>query len=296
MEISSVLFAAGRGKRLRPLTDRIPKPALPVLDIPLAAWALAELTRHAAPVVVNASHLAAVLTSSLERLPFAGWEIFDEGAEALGTAGTLRALRDRLGPRVVTYNGDALIDLALPDLLRSHERTNAPATLVARPVPTHADLRLDGRAVAGFIDRRAEPGAAGARFLGVAVFERGVLARLPKVAPAGLGETLLRDLAERNELNVYLFDGYAADVGTPEALLEVSLDVLHKRAPQPPVPLPGRVVKVQGGLAYVGPGAEIDPSALGPGAIVLAGAKLRRGRRVENEIVWRDEERDHING
>lgn len=345
MEVSSVLFAAGRGKRLRPLTDRVPKPALPVLDVPLAAWGLAALSRHAPPVVVNASYLAHKVISALEATGLPGWEPFVEGADAFGTAGTLRALRDRLGPRIVTWNADALTDLHLPDLLEAHERGGAPATLLVREVGSLADLELVDTphsrdrtgpgdsvasgsphprdrtrpedpvassgpphsrdrtraedpvaAVAGFIDRRSQPDAAGARFLGIAVFEREVLERLPDGRPAGLGETLLRELAGTGDLSAHLFDGYLRDVGTPAEYLQVSLDVLNGSAPAPPIDLPGEIISVEGGRAYVGPGADVDPSRLGPGAIVLAGAKMDATQRVQNEIVWRDGEPDDLNG
>ena len=286
VEISSVLFAAGRGKRLQPLTDWLPKPALPVLDIPLAAWGLGALTRHAGPTVVNVSHLADEVLSALRATGFSGWEPLVEGAEAFGTAGTLRALRDRFGSRVVTWNGDALTDLHLPDLLDPHARSGAPATLLAREVGTMADLKLGGTSVTGFVDRRREPNASGARFLGIAVFDRAALDRLPDHRPAGLGETLLRDLAESGELNVHLFDGYLRDVGTPAEYLQASLDVLSGDAPAPAIELPGEIVEVQGGRAYIGPDAEADPGSLGHGAILLAGARLQAGTRITNSIVF----------
>lgn len=285
MEISSVLFAAGRGKRLRPLTDRIPKPALPLLDVPLAAWGLAALTRHAPVAAVNASYMADEVIAALEATGITGWKPFDEGAEAYGTAGTLRALRDRLGPRVVTWNGDALTDLHLPDLIAAHDASGAAATLLVREVGAGADLALSGSSVTGFVDRRKDRDAHGARFLGIAVFERATLERLPDERPAGLGETLLRELAESGDLNVHLFDGYLRDVGTPDDYLQASLDVLKGEGPKPPVDLPGEIVKVEGGLAYVGPDSDAAPGSLGPGAILLSGSRVESGARITNSVL-----------
>lgn len=284
MEIRSVLFGAGRGKRLRPLTYRAPKPALPVLDVPLAAWGLSRLLDTAPPVVVNASHLADELMARLGLLRFTGWEPFVERPEGYGTAGTLHALRERFGPTIVTCNGDLVADLHPADLLEGHAVAGRLGTLAVRTVASGADLEIaDGR-VTGFIDRRRED-RAGARFLGLAVFERSALDALPVHRPAGLGETLLKNLAERAALASWESSGYWRDVGTPQAYLDASLDVLYGRAPEPPVSPPGRVVDVPDGLAYIGPGTQVEDASLGPGAIVLRGAAVDRGARIEDAIV-----------
>lgn len=290
MEIGAVLFGAGQGKRLRPLTERWPKPALPLLDVPLGAWGLAAVAGAAPPVVVNASHLPERLISELEGIEIAGWEPMIERPVAYGTAGTLAALRDRIGARVVTWNGDLLTALEPGALLESHRRVGALATLAVLPVQTGADLVPAGDRVAAFIDRRTDGNVAGARFMGAAVFERAALERLPSERPAGLGETLLPELAAGGELAVHVFDGYWRDVGNPEAFRQASLDLLYERAPASPVALAGEIVEVDGGRAYVGRGATVDRAALGAGAVVLRGARLRPGSSVTDSVVMPGEE------
>lgn len=283
--VGAVLFAAGRGRRLQPLTDRIPKPILPLLEVPLAAWGLHALTTAASPVVVNASHLAPRMIEVLERLPFRGWQPFVEEPAALGTAGTLHALRDRFGDRVVTSNADVVTDLSIAHLLECHVRSGATATVAVRSVERAADMRLDGDRVVGFVDRRRSPHEVGVQFLGVAVFERAALDLLPDHRPAGLGETLLATLVERGDLAAHLHEGYWVDVGTPAAYLSVSLDLLYGRAPVPPVAVPGTTLQVAGGLAYVGPKTTVDQTSLGAGAIVLTGAVVSGGATIERSIV-----------
>ncbi len=285
MSINSVLFGAGRGKRLRPLTDRVPKPALPVLDIPLGAWSLSSLTSVAPPVVVNASHLPDQLLGSLSLLGFGNWTPFVETPEAYGTAGTLRALRDHLGPAVLTWNADVLTDLDPHDLVDAHARSGRPATLAVRRVPGGADLEISDGRVRRFIDRRREH-AAGAQFLGIAVFGRDALEQLPIERPAGLGETLLRGLAERGALAVHEFAGYWLDVGTPAAYLQASLDVLNGTAPAPPVAALGKIIEVDGGRAYVSETATAERGSLGPNSVVLARAEVERDAHLEHVVVF----------
>lgn len=288
MEINSVLFGAGRGKRLRPLTDRIPKPALPLLDVPLAAWSLRSLTRAAATVIVNASHLPDELLGPLSMLGFGNWTAFVETPDAYGTAGTLRALRNELGPTFLTWNGDVLTDLDPRDLLAAHGRSDVLATLAVRRVRSRADLEIHEGRVVRFIDRRRVD-AAGAQFLGIAAFAREALQHLPDRLPAGLGETLLKTLAGRGAVAVHEFTGYWLDVGTPAAYLQASVDVLNGATPPPPVPAPGDVVEVTGGRAYVSERAEVARESLGTGAIVLAGARVEPGAHVDNAIVFSGE-------
>lgn len=289
MSITAVLFAAGRGERLRPLSDLMAKPALPILDVPLAAFGLTRLVATLPTVVMNLRHLPQSVTGALTAYvpPGARLETILETPEAYGTGGTLAALRDRVAERVLTLNADLLTDLEPADLLDAHAASGAPATVAVTEVSTGADFVLEGDRAAGFLDRRTGGGGAGGRFLGMAVFEREVLYRLPESRPLGLGETLLADLARAGELAVYRHRGYARDVGTVADYLAASLDLLAGRGPKPPGGAwPGDVAEVGGGRAYLGPGASAGAEALGPGAILLAGSSAGPGCRIERSIVW----------
>lgn len=282
MSISSILLAAGRGERLRPLSDAVPKAALPLLDVPLGLWGLDALKRTAAPVVINASWMAPAVA---EALGGPDVEIVLEDPEPYGTGGTLKALEPRLGDRVLVHNGDLLTTLDPADLLATHAAGGALATIAVHDVDHGADLIHDGTRATSFIDRRFEQGR-GAVYIGVAAFEKAAIARLEERRPLGLAETLLKDLAEDGELAVHRHRGYWADVGTPMAYLETSIDLVEGRAPAPPRDLPGQIVEVVGGKAYLGPGATAAQGTLGPGAIVLAGAKVAPRARVEGAVVW----------
>jgi NDP-sugar pyrophosphorylase family protein len=285
---TGILLAAGRGERLRPLTLTLPKPVLPLLDVPLGAWGLRTLLEATDDVVVNASYLSEITFGALAR--YGEFEPLDEGPDPWGTGGTLAALRERVDATALVCNGDSLIEMDAAQLLAEHHRTGAAATVVVAEVESGADLSVSGERATGFIDRRADPGASGARYLGVAAFNAEVLTLLPSSRPAGLAESLLHPLAERGDLFVYEADGYARDVGTVARYLEASLDLLTGRGPPSPRPAPGELIDVQGGSAYVGLDVGADEESIGPGAIVLAGAALHEGSYVTNAIVWPDEE------
>jgi len=287
--IGSILFAAGEGKRLRPLTDEVAKPAVPVLDVPLGAWGLSALVRNAPPVIVNASHQALGLEAALRGVCPNGWELFYEGDEGFGTGGTVAALAGRLSGPVVLFNGDLISDLDVGEVLATHREREAGITLAVSAVAAGADVRLEGTDISGFVDRRVTGSAAGGRYLGVAVIEAEVARRIPKTVPLGLGESVFGPLAERGWLAAHVHDGYALDVGTIDRYLEASFDCLYGRAPAPPRAWPGDLVEVDGGRAYIGPGAKAADGALGPGAVLLEGCEVAAGAFVERAVIWRKE-------
>lgn len=273
--------------RLRPLTDAVAKPALPVLDVPLGAWGLSALKRGASPVVVNASHAAETVASALgidASRSSDNVRLMLERPDPLGTGGTLRALRGEVSGRVVTWNSDSLTDVDLDALVESHRAGGALATIAVASTPDDADFEVDDGRVVRLIDRRTES-RAGARFIGVAVYERSALDTLADLVPLGATEALLVPLLERNELRAFEHRGYALDVGTPARYLTANEDALSGRAPTPPRSFPGDTAAVVGGRAYLGPRARANTGSLGPGAIVLASAEVHPAARVVNSVV-----------
>ena len=284
--MASILFAAGEGKRLRPLTNSLPKPAVPLLDVPVGLFGLAALLRTAAPVIVNASRNASTLEASLRRFLPDGWELFDEGDEGFGTAGTIAALAERIDEAIVVHNGDLLTDLDPAVVLGAHRSSGADITLAARAVGRKADVTISGDAVTGFIDRRRDSSARGAQYIGVAVIEPAVVRSIPTHRPLGLGESVFAPVADKGQIRVHLHDGYAEDVGTIGRFLKASDDCLNGSAPNPPFEFPGRVINVDSGKAYVGPGAIAVRSSLGAGAIVLRDSFVDPGAHIQRSVVW----------
>lgn len=282
MKADAVLFAAGRGERLRPLTDLVPKPALPLLDVPLGAFGLRVLTGAGRKTLVNLSHLAAAAESALA--PFApGATWYREPDDPFGTGGTLREAYHAglLAAEVVTWNADVIAPVDIEALVASHRESGAPATALVVAVAEGADFLVEGGRAIGFLDRRQAREAAGARFAGIGVFSLpDVLGLVPPDGPAGLGESVLGPLARRQELNVVIHPGPALDVGTPAAFLRASLGFLNGDIEGPPPP--GRV---RGGT-YLGEGAEAPEECLGRGAVLLRGAVAEPGSRIESSIVF----------
>jgi NDP-sugar pyrophosphorylase family protein len=136
-ELRAMLVTAGFGTRLAPLTDRLPKPALPLANRPVAWFALDYLRRAGVrECVLNTHHLARELETEVRR--HAPPEIalsFVHEPVILGTGGGIRnAWRPRAGETFLVMNGKLLFTPDLAAALRVHLESRAIATMLLSPV------------------------------------------------------------------------------------------------------------------------------------------------------------------
>ncbi len=300
-----MVLCAGLGTRLRPLTDRLPKPALPILDSPLVRRHF-RLARDlgADDIAVNIHHLPETMRRCAEREAAAlGLPLrVSHEIEIQGTAGGIRdAMRGRGHELVVVLNGDTLFDVDLASAIRAHRRAGAVATMVLAPMPkseayaaVEADRSLRVRRIAG-------TGPAGRdlrpwHFTGVHVLGSRFFEFAPGSGPCDINRDVYPTMIDQG-LTVagHVDRGYWSDVGTPDRLLRLHRDFLRRRIPEgctlaaePGVHESARVhasVTI-GGRVYVGPEARIAAGAvLGPDAFVGAGATVGEHARVKNAVV-----------
>ncbi len=213
----AMVLAAGRGERMRPLTDTLPKPLLAVGGQPLIAWHLAALARAGiTEVVINLSWRGAQLRAALGDGARYGVRISwsDEGPVPLETGGGIFHALPLLGPGpFLVVNGDIWTDI---DFGRLRLEEDADAHLMLIPNPTHhprGDFGLeDGRVVSRDHDRLTYSGVGIYRPEFFAGCSAGRFPLLP----------LLNRAIDARRLRGELHRGDWCDVGTPERL--ASLD------------------------------------------------------------------------
>ena len=191
--MKAMLLAAGRGERMRPITDALPKPLVPVAGKPLIAWHLASLARAGfRDVVINTSWLAGSLHAALGDGSAFGVSITwsDEGPVPLETGGGIFRALPLLGPGpFLVVNADIWTDIDFGTLALADD---AHARLVLVPNPPHnprGDFGLDGDLVVsrdtdrftysgvGMYRRELFEGSSGERFPLLPVLNRGIAAR-----------------------------------------------------------------------------------------------------------------------
>lgn len=285
--MQAIVLVGGEGTRLRPLTDRVPKPALTLVDRPFLAYMIEWLADHGVTEVVLAcGFLPDVLREALaEEEKRAGATIrYVAEPEPLGTAGAIRHAADRLGAGLgdsfLALNGDVLTDLDLTALLRAHAEKPAQATLGLHPVEDSSAFGLvrcgAGGEVADFSEKtgRHEPGEINA---GIYVLDRSVL----DLIPSGENVSIERDVFPRlvgAGLYGLRLDGYWMDIGTPDRYLQATWDILEGRVAT-------RVRPTSPGV-IIDPEAEVsDTAEVGPRAVVAPGCSVGAGAQVLDSVL-----------
>ncbi len=141
----AMILAAGKGTRLRPLTETVPKPLIEVAGRPMIAFALQCLRRAGIEeVVINLHHLGGQIRRTLGDGSAHHMRItYSEEDPILDTGGAIEAARQFLaGGTFVVVNADVVIDLDLQKVIDFHRRHGATVTMVLRPDP-HAERKDD---------------------------------------------------------------------------------------------------------------------------------------------------------
>lgn len=221
-----MILAAGRGERMRPLTDHVPKPLVAVGGKALIVWQLERLAAAGFhDIVINVSHLGAQIEQALGSGQAWGQSIsYSREAEPLETAGALAFARALLGRQpFLLVNGDVYCEYPLAKL-RALELGERLAHLVLVPNPV---FRADGdfSLEDGWVGNRAAPRYT---YAGLAVISPRLVSAVEAGAKAGLAP-LLRSNAEAGRVSGELYAGVWADIGTSER--RAALDAQLRAAP-----------------------------------------------------------------
>jgi mannose-1-phosphate guanylyltransferase len=288
-ELEAILLVGGQGTRLRPLTIGTPKPLLPTAGVPFLAHQIAKAAYSGVTRIVMATAYRAEMFADAfgDGTEFGLEIVYVHEAEPLGTGGGIRNAAGSLrsGPEdpVIVLNGDVLSGHDLGAQLDLHRKADAAVTLHLVEVPDPARFGcvptdLDGR-VTAFLEKTPNP-VTNQINAGCYVFTR----RFIDAMPAGTVLSVERDtfpaLIESGETVMgYLESAYWLDVGTPEAYVRGSTDLVLGELASPAVP-------GTSGQALVLAGAAVAPSAtIIGGTVVGAGSTVGAGATVDGSVL-----------
>jgi mannose-1-phosphate guanylyltransferase len=279
--MQALVLVGGEGTRLRPLTNRIPKPALPLAGKPFLAYMLDWLREHGVDDVVLACGFEPAALREAIGDGDAGQRIsYLVEPDPRGTGGAIRFAGERLGERFLALNGDVLTDLDLTALLAKHSERAAIATLGLYPVEDASGyglVRHDEEGVVSEFVEKPDPDEAsrgGDINAGIYVLEHAVLDLIPPDREVSIEREVFPELIGRG-LNALPLEGYWLDIGTPDRFLQASWDILEGRVETEV----GRRAAPDG--VIVSEDAVLsDDAHLSPPALVSAGSRVDAGARV----------------
>ncbi len=290
--VEAIVLVGGQGTRLRPLTTSTPKPLLQAAGVPFIAH---QLARAAASGVVRAV-LATSYRADMFQTGLGDGSAFGLGLDyvmeetPLGTGGGIRNAASRLTCKaddpVLVLNGDILSGHDIGAQLNAHRAADATVTLhlveVADPsrfgcVPTDPSGR-----VTAFLEKTPNP-VTNRINAGCYVFQRRAIDRIPVGRVVSVErETFPGFIESGTPVFGFADRSYWLDVGTPEAFVSASRDLVLGRLGSPAMPGPC-------GEALVLPGATVDPTAkVADGTVIGAGSVVAPGARIRGSVLLDD--------
>lgn len=214
--MKAVILAGGKGTRLAPYTKILPKPLMPIGDMPILEVLLRQMKNAGvSDVILTVGHLAELLRAFFSDGSRLGLQIqYSYEEQPLGTAGPLSLISEQLTDTFLVSNGDVLTTLDLQELVESHRQSGAIATIASHPRQVRVDLGVlqlgESGEVTGYIEKPTYDFYVS---MGIYVFEPRVLEFIPYNQYLDFPNLVLNLIAAGENVRSFLFDGYWQDLG-----------------------------------------------------------------------------------
>ena len=228
--MKAIIMAGGKGTRLRPLTDAMPKPMVPLIDKPALYYIVELLKKHGVKeLAVTLGYLPEKIVGYFGSGESLGVEIkYYYEKEPLGTAGGVKNAADFIDDDVTIVSGDAYTEIDLTKAFAFHKAKNSPFTLVARPHPNPVGLGIleidfENR-ITDFIEKPNSPRPSLVN-TGIYVMNKSILSMIPD-GFYDFGKDLLPRLVGR--CYAYIDYSYWTDIGTLTGYYETNKYLAEK--------------------------------------------------------------------
>jgi len=292
--LKALILAGGFGTRLRPLSCTRPKILFPIVNKPLLEWTFQNLAEYNIKEAVLAVNHHTEIFIKQSRIRRHGIKVFfsrDPAKKPLGTGGPIKNAEKLLDPHktFLVLNGDIFAHINYQELLESHERTDATATIALHEVgdPSRygvAEMTGANR-IRRFIEKPA-PGEAPTNLINAGVYALNprIMRHISRDKKISIENQVFPKLAEQGELYGHVFKDLWMDVGQLEDYLEIN-KVLLDSSSQKRKAKPREHVKVQEPVAF-DRGVLIEKrSTIGPYAVLGQNVYVGRNVRIRDSII-----------
>ncbi len=321
--MKAMILAAGKGTRVKPLTDEMPKPMIPIIGKPVMEYLIEELKRHGFDeIMINVSHLPDKIEHYFGNGSRLGVEIgysfeghIEDGeiiSEALGSAGGIKRIQDFGGffdDTFLVVCGDALIDLDLTAAVREHWRSGAVASICTATVDVEevSDYGVvvsdDSGQITSFQEKPEVTQALSNQVnTGIYIFEPEVLDLVPSDHNFDIGGDLFPLLVERGlNFNAINLPFNWIDIGRISDYWDANQKIMQGDLRT--IPMPGKQIKPGiwvglnthvdwdhceiSGPVYIGSGTRIEGDVKIQGPTWFGhGCHIRKGSRIAKSIIF----------
>lgn len=217
--MKAIVLAGGKGTRLAPYTKILPKPLVPIGDMPILEILLRQMKKAGIDeVILTVGHLAELIRAFFQEGERYGLRVsYSFENEPLGTAGPLSLIADRIDNTFLVMNGDVLTNLDLCELVSAHQRSGAIATIATHRRTVKIDLgvlQFEGtERLTGYLEKPTYDFFVS---MGIYVFEPAVLNYIPYAQYLDFPDLVLKLIDQKQSVVGYKFDGYWQDLGRIE--------------------------------------------------------------------------------
>ena len=217
--MKAVIQAGGKGTRLRPYTLILPKPLMPVGELPVIELLLKWLRRNGiSEVVITTGYLGHLIKSLCN--DGSHWDMqisYSEETTPLGTVGSLDLVRDQLDDTFLVLNGDLITDMNLRSFIHFHNSHDDLLTVGTTQKQVNVDMGvIDVAEDRRITDFREKPTLSYTVNMGIYCMEPGILELIPRGVPFGFDDLMYQMLDNGQTAHAYRHDGQWLDIGRPE--------------------------------------------------------------------------------
>lgn len=230
--MKAVILAGGKGTRLAPYTKILPKPLMPIDDMPILEVLLRQMKRAGVDeAILTVGHLAHLLETFFQDGGQWGLKIsYSYEPCPLGTAGPI-ALVDGLNDTFLVTNGDVLTTLDLRALIEFHKEHHSAATIAVHKRQVRIDLGViqwdGGYQLKGYIEKPTYDYVVS---MGIYVFEPSVIKYIPRQQYLDFPDLVLKMIAAGEKVIGFPYDGYWKDLGRPDDYEQAAQDFCSMRS------------------------------------------------------------------
>lgn len=306
--MKALFLVGGQGTRLRPLTNQMPKPMVPVMGRPLLERNLAALKQHGIDeVVLSTCYQSEVIEQYFGDGSDLGLKIHYVREDfPLGTGGAIKNCEKYFDDTFFVFNADILSNINYSEMLRDHKRKKADVSIAVTWVENpsaYGVIEYDDDGFAYLFKEKPAPHEVVSHYInaGVYIFEPSVLRRIPSGRPVSVEREVFPNLLERGQkISVYKGCNYWLDIGTPEKYVQAHQDAFDGHLRLPEINFRERAVfsgpgtRISGtavlhGPIYLGCNVRIEPGAVvGPHVVIGDNSVVGRKCKISNSIIWND--------